>query len=480
MRIKTNLSLVYGAIVAVVVVLLFPEFSYNDPDTFWHIELGRYMIEHQTVLHHAIHTFYNDQLPYVPHEFGFQIIIATLYMTLGWPGIYLLTAVCMYFLIVGLIRLTQISRKELGLSPIHAALLLVVLTVSIFIYYFYFTSRPQMISACLIVWFFIFLRLFRLEQKFKHSVILVGFSCLLANIHAGVWPVIAVFTVMAIIEALFEKRLTKRKIITFALIFVAGMLNVGGLKSILYITTVTHNNTNMLINEWQPIHFGSLTDMPQTILLLVFASLLPFALHKKLFRYMFMLGILFLGVSSYKQNLFMWLFLPYFAATVVDQIPYLHKIDTKLNKKFIVIPLILALLFNIGYVFIKPPVINQADYPVLEMTYILEQTEQGTRPHVLTNYGASGYVNFRGGNILTDGRQDPFITDASKGVFGWTAFQRSMHGFNENLPDIVNYDQPDYVITKLDFTGRAYDMMVSKYGKPVFTGDFGNVFHIRK
>lgn len=48
---------VYGLLVAAVILSLFPKYSYNDPDTFWHIELGQYMIQHHTVLHHAIHTF---------------------------------------------------------------------------------------------------------------------------------------------------------------------------------------------------------------------------------------------------------------------------------------------------------------------------------------------------------------------------------------------------------------------------------------
>ena len=52
-------------------------------------------------------------------------------------------------------------------------------------------------------------------------------------------------------------------------------------------------------------------------------------------------------------------------------------------------------------------------------------------------YGASGYVMFRGGDILCDGRQDPFITEHSVGALGWNAFQRSMYGYGEYLPEIV-------------------------------------------
>ncbi|WP_168123134.1 hypothetical protein [Paenibacillus sp. HB172176] len=69
---KSIATIIYAALAFIAVVCMVPRFSYNDPDTFWHIELGGYMVEHGMVLHHAIHTFYGDQLPYIPHEFGFQ------------------------------------------------------------------------------------------------------------------------------------------------------------------------------------------------------------------------------------------------------------------------------------------------------------------------------------------------------------------------------------------------------------------------
>lgn len=107
---------VIPAAIALIVLFLFPANSYNDPDTFWHIENGRYMTDHKTVLHHAIHTFYGDSLPYIPHEYGFELIEGALYQAFGWPGTYLLTAVSFALLMIGLFRLMKVSRQELGLE----------------------------------------------------------------------------------------------------------------------------------------------------------------------------------------------------------------------------------------------------------------------------------------------------------------------------------------------------------------------------
>lgn len=138
--------------------------------------------------------------------------------------------------------------------------------------------------------------------------------------------------------------------------------------------------------------------------------------------------------------------------------------------------LAVGLLLNIAYLFLVPPVIDAKKYPVDEMDYILQHTSEGTRPKVLAHYGSSGYVMFRGGDVLCDGRQDPFVTKDSLGVLGWTAFERSMHGFSEYLPEIVNYDQPDYVITSKKVSYKLLKEWTQKFGQPVFTGTYGSVF----
>ena len=73
-------------------------------------------------------------------------------------------------------------------------------------------------------------------------------------------------------------------------------------------------------------------------------------------------------------------------------------------------------------------------------------------------------------------RQDPFITDESTGALGWTAFERSMYGFSEYLPDIVDYDHPDYVIVQSNTSGKFYQEWIKEFGQPVYKGSYGSVF----
>ncbi|MBY3624131.1 hypothetical protein HGO21_31945 [Acinetobacter sp. CUI P1] len=469
-----------GLFVIAIILLMIPKFSYNDPDTFWHIELGQYMIDHGQILHHAIHTFYGDELPYVPHEFGFQLLVAPLYAAFGWPGVYILTAVCLFFLVLALLRLGKVSRKELGLQEDHVLLLPFVLLITCWIYYNYFKGRPQMISSFMIVWFFVYLREYQMAAHKKYAAAMVALSIAIANFHAGVWLVIAVFTGMALLESLINKTLNGRKITVFVLVCLAGLLNPGGAKSLLFILTVTKKNFNLLINEWQPIQFNSLENLPILLMLLFFACTLPFALQRKPFRFFLMLGILYLGVSNFKQNLFMWLFVPYFAAVFFDALPYFRKPGVLFRQSTLRLWLAIGLLLNIAYTFFVPPVIDANNYPVDEMNYIMQHTPEGTRPKVLARYGSSGYVMFRGGDVLCDGRQDPFVTQASLGTLGWTAFERSMYGFSEYLPEIVEYDHPDYVITGNEVSHKLFNEWAQKFGQPVYSGTYGSVFSFIK
>ncbi|SDS59734.1 hypothetical protein SAMN05444162_1827 [Paenibacillaceae bacterium GAS479] len=472
-------------VLCVIVFTMPPSESYQDPDTFWHIEVGNHILQDGKVPHTAVHTFYgDDKLPYVPHEMGFQIVIASLYKAFGWAGTYLLSAVCLLLLSLGLYRMMLVSRKELGFDSRgrEPLLMLMLLPVIWGIYEIYFTTRPQMISAFLIVWFFVFLREFQMKQAVRYMILMPLISLLIANFHSGVWPVIIVFMGMALLESLFTRKLFNRRVgwkwLTVLLtVGGAGLLNVAGAKGVLFILTVTQDNFNLMINEWKAIQFNSMGNLTATLMLLTFVALLPFSIHKRFFRFEFMLGIFFLGVSNYKYHLFMWLFVLYFAAVVIEDVPGLRRFRLRLGSAPLIAGLVLGLAVNTVYNFQHTPQPNSFKYPVKEMDYIMETFKGPGRPKVMTLYGTSGYVMFRGADVLADGRQDPFITDETKTALGWTAFEQTINGFPVYVTDLVKANKPDFIIvTRKNASSRFYSTWVKDYGPAVKTGDFGYVF----
>ncbi|MBD0382365.1 hypothetical protein [Paenibacillus sedimenti] len=479
----------YAAIFLVVFIFMDANSSRKDPDTFWHIEVGKEMIAQGKIIDTAIHTFAGDNLSYVPHEVGFQWIVGGLYGMWGWKGVHLFTLLSVFILAWGLYRLMEISRQEMDLPRMHPFLVYVALPLFMFyIYLAYFKIRPQMISAGFVVWFVVWLRRLSMDATVKKAGVLGLLSLILANVHTGVWAVIAVIFMMQVLERVWEKKLNRYDLIALSCMIVGGLANFGGLKSLTYFLTLSNSPFTQIIEEWKPISYSS--NYIAFMILVAFVVSAMFSLKRRPFRFMLFIGMMYLGLASYKQFLFLALFLPYYMAVVVDRFKWskvFRSLEPYIGLKFI-LPLIMAgLLLNFladMFTEYKQPLTK---YPVEEMSYILQKNKSSGRPKVLSNYGTSGYVMFRGGDVLADGRFDPFILESTKGIHQWTAFERSVNGFRSGyLMDVIQSDRPDFLIlqtpdskkTVNSLSAVELDEVKQQLGKSDFTGSFGQVWDL--
>ena len=87
----------------------------HDPDTYWHIAVGRWMITHRAVLHNDVFSFSMPGAPFSPPEWLAEIVMAWLYDHGGWAGLVAVTALC------EAVALGMLLRRLLGtLAPVHA------------------------------------------------------------------------------------------------------------------------------------------------------------------------------------------------------------------------------------------------------------------------------------------------------------------------------------------------------------------------
>jgi hypothetical protein len=482
---------VYAALFLTVFIFMDANSSRNDPDTFWHIEVGKEMIAQGKVISTAIHTFAGENLSYVPHEVGFQWIVGGLYSLWEWNGVHIVTLLSVFILTWGLYRLMEISRQEMGLPRMHPFLVYVVLPLFMYyIYLAYFKIRPQMISAGLVVWFAVWMRRFSMDATVKKAGVLGMLSLILANVHTGVWAVIAVLFMMQVFERVWEKKLNRYDLIALIFIIVGGLANFGGLKSLTYFLTLSESPFTQMIEEWKPISFSTNYISFITVTLFILSAM--FSLRGKPFRFILFIGMLYLGLSSYKQFLFLVLFLPYYLAVIVDRFKWsqvFRSLEPYMGLKYVLPLIVTGLLLNFStdmFAAYDQPFKN---YPVDEMNYILQKDTSGGRPKVLSNYGTSGYVMFRGGDVLADGRFDPYILEATKGIHQWTAFERSVNGFRSGyLMDVIQSDQPDFLILQTPDAKKSFnsisavtlDEAKKQLGKSDFSGRFGQVWDLRR
>ena len=103
------------ALAAFMTVLVNASGLLGDPDTYWHIIVGRWILAHHAVPHANIFSYSLPGAPWVPHEWLAETVFGALYDWLGWNGLVLVTALSLAA------TLAILTRALLHwLEPVHA------------------------------------------------------------------------------------------------------------------------------------------------------------------------------------------------------------------------------------------------------------------------------------------------------------------------------------------------------------------------
>ena len=103
------------ALAAFVTVLANASGLLGDPDTYWHIVVGRWILTHHAVPHINFLSYSLPGAPWVPHEWLAETVFGAVYDWLSWNGLVLVTALSL----AG--TLAILTRALLHwLEPVHA------------------------------------------------------------------------------------------------------------------------------------------------------------------------------------------------------------------------------------------------------------------------------------------------------------------------------------------------------------------------
>src|SRR5215472_117568 len=92
-RIGLSLPLVFG-LLFYTRILLVGGGVLVDPDTYWQIAVGRWIIAHGAVPHTDVFSFSMPGAPWTTPEWLAEVLIAAIYDHLGWEGLVAATALC--------------------------------------------------------------------------------------------------------------------------------------------------------------------------------------------------------------------------------------------------------------------------------------------------------------------------------------------------------------------------------------------------
>lgn len=114
----------------------------GDPDTYWHLASGRWMLEHAQLLREDIFTSTIRGQPYSVGEWLGQVVLAAAYQAGSWTGIVILRAL---LVAVAAFFLTRVARR-MG-APWPAAILVVLFALALSKQAW--GDRPQLFSIAL-------------------------------------------------------------------------------------------------------------------------------------------------------------------------------------------------------------------------------------------------------------------------------------------------------------------------------------------
>lgn len=197
---------VLAAVLAALVGTLAATFAANDPDLFWHLASGAWMIDHGRLLDRDVFSTTMAGTPYSVGQWLGEVVFAALYRAGGWLAIDLLRAT-----LVGIATFFS-ARIVLRFQP-HPGWAIAPIVATVLVSKFLWGDRPQLFSLALFPICLDTLLAARLGAP-RRIWILVPLLLVWANLHGAFVAGIALLAVF-VIEA-WSVRIPERRRFTIA------------------------------------------------------------------------------------------------------------------------------------------------------------------------------------------------------------------------------------------------------------------------
>jgi hypothetical protein len=408
-------ALLFGLLIFGVAIFALHRGFLSDPDTYWHIATGKWILAERAVPRHNIFSYTAAGQPWVDVEWLAQIILFSIYDWFGWRGLVLLSAL--------MIALTFVFLYLLLARELRPTVALGAAAISLAFASLHFLARPHLLTFPIIVVWTAFLARACDEHR-RPSFWLLPLMVLWANLHGG-------FTLGLLLAAGFGLEATiaapsaeRRRVGIEWLSFWVGALLAAfitpyGYHSILLtldffsLGDVLHH-----IGDGRPMN-PSIDIKQEVILLGLMAMALLFGVKIGLIRVLMIFGLLHLALQYVRGLAIFALVLPLMVAHPLhqqfaflrpstDPLPLfdVHRLQPAVTALAIAAALLVAGLLGTTYVITRPHEAPPASHvPAAALDYAMKANVTGP---VLNDFDFGGYLIFRGIPTFIDGRVLPF------------------------------------------------------------------------
>ncbi len=399
----------------------------SDADSYWHIAVGRWMLEHRTVPVRDVFSHSVPGIPFTAHEWLSELLMARVHDTVGWQGLQVMAALSFAFVIMYMLRFL-FARME----PLHAIALATVCASMIVTH---LLARPHVIVwPITVVWTGTLVQ--AVERRTRPPWWLLAMLLLWTNLHAS-FTLGLVFAGALALEAFWEagERDARWHVVRqwapfLALAALCVLCNPRGVYAITHALSVMRLKATLaLVAEWRSADFHHMQPFlvwTIAVLLLAFTG----RLRLTLFRAFFVLGLFYLALKHQRYHSLVGLVSPYLlagplaavarahAGTGGSDVDALDRLFRKLASRAGAVGVGIALLLAVGLAWFSARV-NPArpNVIVTPERALAAFNATGALGNVFNTYSYGGYLIYRGVPVFFDGRGDMYgdalMTEAS-------------------------------------------------------------------
>jgi hypothetical protein len=383
----------------------------NDPDSYSHIAVGRWIIAHGAVPASDPFSFSMHGAPWITFEWLSQVIYAAVYALSGWAGVVVLAAASIA-LAFGL--LTRFLLRELSPTP---ALLLVVAAITLTAPHM--LARPHVLTLPIMVaWAAALVRC--MDRHAPPPYWALPLLVLWANLHGSVVLALGLIG-PAVLEALLDQkrsewpRVLLRWLPFTTLAVAACCLTPYGPGSLLMpLTTLGLGPALGWITEWRPQDFGHFGAFEFLLLAGIFA--LSRGMTLPVVRALVVLGLIHFALAQVRNADLLAMLAPlYLAAPLARQFGAADD-DAAGSARGMILTALGAMIVATGLALVRDvrPALNNTPEAAVANAGLAKAGP------VLNDYSFGGYLIFAGIPTFIDGRGElyggQFITRFNRDV----------------------------------------------------------------
>jgi len=264
-------------------ILLLAGMPLADPDYFWHLKTGDYIVAHGALPAGDVFSFTRAGQPWVLHEWLFEVLLHAVFAGAGDIGVKALVAVLGLAALALVFGMARRLAASAGLAWIPVAIAAPVIASSL-------APRPQMLTYLCLALYLGALLAFKYAGAIRPLFALPFVMVVWVNGHAGYAIGIVLLVLFAACEWLGwlaqpvrnpeQKRRLLRLAQAICLVVLASLANPGLFERWLYPFQVLGMTVNDMIQEWQSPDFHWLPAKAYLALVLLFLVANTYAARK--------------------------------------------------------------------------------------------------------------------------------------------------------------------------------------------------------